>query len=195
MKKVGLLTQSDLDDFRMGDERCLARLHAAHSPVLRRRLQIFCPVLGYDDVTDLVQETWIRAWHNRAELAGPASMDGWLWRICRNLTVDTIRERRRLMRGGENLSLAIKESLTHVPEDVAIRRGLADQAAYDWINDQILRLPRLQLRVAALHWLLGWNIAHTAEFLCVAPGTVKSSLQRVRATLRLAARSPDIPDQ
>ncbi|MGI8496235.1 MAG: RNA polymerase sigma factor [Gemmatimonadaceae bacterium] len=160
--------------------------------MLRRRLETFCPVLGYDDATDVLQETWIRAWHNRSELAGPASMDSWLWHICRNLTVDTLRARRRLLRGGENLDVDIEESLTHATEDVAIRRGLADQAADDWISDQIVQLPRLQLQVAALHRLLGWNVTRTAVFLRVAPGTVKSSLQRVRATLRrAAATSPD----
>ena len=57
----------------------------------RRELQVHCyRLLGsFDDSEDLVQETFLRAWRNRASFAGRATSRTWLYRItinhCKNL--------------------------------------------------------------------------------------------------------------
>lgn len=66
---------------------------------------------------------------------------------------------------------------------MAVRDGLKTQAACDLIDDFIVTLPALQRRAATLRWLFGWPTNRIAEYLSVAPGTIKSALFRSRHKL------------
>lgn len=65
-------------------------------------------------------------------------------------------------------------------ERLALRRQ-------DWgddMTDALMRLPPRQRLIGAYRWMLGWSVAATAEYLGVAPGTVKAALHVARETIR-----------
>jgi RNA polymerase sigma factor (sigma-70 family) len=71
----------------------LARRH-------RRELHVHCyRMLGsFDEAEDAVQETLLRAWRGRSQIAGGTGGDGfraWLYRIATNYCLDVMRRRKR----------------------------------------------------------------------------------------------------
>ena len=75
-----------------GDEGAFAKLTDRY----RGELQAHCyRVMGsLEDSEDLVQETFLRAWQNRASFRG-GSYRAWLYRIASNACFDALKRRRR----------------------------------------------------------------------------------------------------
>ncbi|MCM3884411.1 sigma-70 family RNA polymerase sigma factor [Frankia sp. R82] len=128
--------------------------------------------IGPDDAgraEDLVQETFLRAWRHREELAAHGNARAWLFRVARNLSVDW--HRRQAARPSEQ-RLA--------PGDDAL---LADSAVADALHAVLLRVELVQaLRTLSdahretlvhLHCLDRTQL-ETAGLLGVPLGTVKS---------------------
>jgi RNA polymerase sigma factor (sigma-70 family) len=76
-----------------GEESALENAVERH----RRELQVHCyRMLGsFEDSEDLVQETFLRAWRNRASFAGHATWRTWLYRIATNACLDLLVRRPR----------------------------------------------------------------------------------------------------
>lgn len=177
------LSIADLAAFRRGDERYFQHLARDHSPLLRTIADAHG--LDPDEVEDVVQQTWIRVWERRATFANRGSFDGWIVQICRRVSLQTLRCHRSA--GGQRASVADASacwrSVIH-SDAHAFAAGERRQSLMDWIDDRLAALPSLQRRAAALRWLLEWPVADVAEYLGVAPGTVKASLHRARGKLR-----------
>ncbi len=50
---------------------------------------------SFDDSEDLVQETLLKAWRNRAGFEGHSSLRAWLYKIATNTTLDFLRRHER----------------------------------------------------------------------------------------------------
>jgi RNA polymerase sigma-70 factor (ECF subfamily) len=64
-----------------------------------RPLQSYCTRFLQDRAAaaDVTQEALLRAWTRRHEFASDAHVRPWLWRVARNLCIDTIRARQRVV--------------------------------------------------------------------------------------------------
>ena len=64
-----------------------------------RPLQSYCTRFLQDTAAaaDVTQEALLRAWTRRHEFASDAHVRPWLWRVARNLCIDTIRARQRVV--------------------------------------------------------------------------------------------------
>ncbi len=177
-----LRTETELRLFMSGDPKYFAHLFAQITPQLRRKAEVL--VSDPDAIDDVVQETWIRAHATREQFANTGSLEGWIWSICRNLCLDWAR--------AENIRcarLARLSGLTEVSPPCHDARSCEEEgrrveASVKWIEDRIVGLPSLQLRVAALRWLLAHSTAETARELGISPGTVKASLYQARQNIR-----------
>lgn len=166
----------------------------------RRELTVHCyRLLGsFTETEDLLQETFLRAWKHRADVADEAARRAWLYRVATNACLDALRERKRRVLppdvmppiGPENPAPRdpsefdwvepIPDSLLVAgPDEATLTResvGLAFLAA-------IQHLTPVQRAVLLLRDSLGWPAKETADALGTTEAAVKSALQRARAVL------------
>ena len=142
------------------------------------RLRRFAHALSRNssDADDLVQMTIERALRSRLQWQAGTRLDSWLYKIMRNLWIDTVRSRSR------------KEKF-EVEEDEAENLGEDPRDAMDAAVDlkrimaAMERLPEEQREIVALILIEGFGYRETAELLDLPIGTVSSRLVRGRTAL------------
>jgi RNA polymerase sigma-70 factor, ECF subfamily len=188
-----------------GEESAFAALVERH----RGELQAHCyRMLGsFDDSEDLVQETFLRAWRNRASFSSQgrrSSFRAWLYKIATNACLDVLRSRPRRMLP-QQLGPAgdpaappsppaelpwlqpypdrLLESIApaeHEPAEAVVAKETIELAFLAAIQ----HLAPRQRAVLILREVLGWSAKDTALLLETSVVAVNSALQRARATLR-----------
>jgi RNA polymerase sigma-70 factor (ECF subfamily) len=153
-------------DFDSGLTQCLPRL---------RR---FAHALSRDsaDADDLTQMTVERALVARRQWQPGTRLDSWLYRIMRNLWIDTARSRARK---------AKLEAPTELAEGIGAdpRPGLEAMLDLQRVMAAMARLPDEQREVVALILIEGFGYREVAEMLGLPIGTVSSRLVRGRTAL------------
>ena len=128
------------------------------------------------DADDLTQATVERALRSKAQWQPGTRLDSWLYRIMRNLWIDTVRARGR-------------KDKVEAPAVEAERLGEDPRDAMDASVDlarmmaAMDRLPDEQREVVALILVEGFGYRETAEMLGLPIGTVSSRLVRGRTAL------------
>ena len=128
------------------------------------------------DADDLTQMTIERALRAKAQWQPGTRLDSWLYKIMRNLWIDTVRSRNRQDRFEAPAEDAA--AIGHDPRD-GIEAGIdlhRVRAAMD-------RLPNEQREVLALILIEGFGYREAAELLGLPIGTVSSRLVRGRTAL------------
>jgi RNA polymerase sigma-70 factor (ECF subfamily) len=183
---------------REGDEDAFRQLTDPY----RRELQLHCyRILGsLQDAEDLVQETLLSAWRGLSGYEGRASVRAWLYRIATNRCLNVLRERARRPQELPSMADAPQptrrgESIWLDPYPDVLLDGVADatpgpEARYETREAVTLafvaalqHLPPRQRAVLVLRDVLGFHAAEVAEVLGTSEISVKSALQRARATL------------
>lgn len=196
-----MLSDAELKRFYAGDSMYFAELYHGSTPKLRARARRF--VAYPDDVDDLLQETWMRAYAARSRFTNHGSIEGWLWLICHNVCVDWVRSECR-----REALAAYAGSITDTDDvnpgiDETIRQAVRSEELCDWVRNEIAVLPAMQRRAAVCRWLLGQSTDETAVELRVAPGTIKATLYQARRKIhahlaernqRQACEPDDDPD-
>jgi len=128
------------------------------------------------DADDLTQATVERALRSREQWEPGTRLDSWVYRIMRNLWVDTIRSRGR------------REDL-HAPVEEAENLGQDPRAAIEASIDlrtamnAMQRLPDEQREIVALILIEGFGYRECSDILGLPIGTVSSRLVRGRTAL------------
>ena len=128
------------------------------------------------DVDDLVQETLLHAWRNRAQYRGDASLLTWVLSIARN----RIRMRNRSLGKKTEVEAAIRAmERAEIPEDLLRSEELAAavRRALDALDPEV---AALLLR----RYFEGRGVRQIAEALGESEKAVESRLHRARAALR-----------
>jgi RNA polymerase sigma factor (sigma-70 family) len=128
------------------------------------------------DADDLTQITVERALRSQGQWQPGTRLDSWLYRIMRNLWIDTVRAR-----GRQDQRQAPVEDAAELGHDP--RAGV--EAAIDLrrIMAAMDRLPDEQREVVALILIEGFGYREAAEMLDLPIGTVSSRLVRGRTAL------------
>ena len=128
------------------------------------------------DADDLTQMTIERALRAKGQWQPGTSLNSWLYRIMRNLWIDTIRSRGRK----DRVEAPAEEAAAagHDPRD-AIEAAIDLQRAMAAMD----RLPGEQREVVALILIEGFGYREAAELLGLPIGTVSSRLVRGRLAL------------
>ena len=146
---------------------------------LRPRLHRYCARMTGSAVhgEDVLQDALVKALHARAEGARIDNLEGWLFRIAHNASLDFLRDRSR-------------SNVVPLTEDLeAAPMAEADIVAISF--QTFLRLPELQRCAVILKDVLGHSVDEIAIVAECSPAAAKSALQRGRAALRLLAQAPE----
>ena len=153
-------------EFDRGLQECLPRL--------RRFAHGLCR--NTSDADDLTQMTVERALVACAQWQPGTRLDSWLFRIMRNLWIDTVRSRAR-------------KAAFEAPPDAGTSVGFDPRPGVEAAIDLNIamaamnRLPDEQREVVALILIEGLGYRETAELLDLPIGTVSSRLVRGRTAL------------
>ena len=128
------------------------------------------------DADDLMQMTIERALRSKAQWQPGTRLDSWLYKIMRNLWIDTVRSRGRKERLEAPEDEA--ETLGHDP-----RAGIEASIDLQRVMAAMERLPGEQREVVALILIEGFGYREAAELLNLPIGTVSSRLVRGRIAL------------
>jgi RNA polymerase sigma factor (sigma-70 family) len=142
------------------------------------RLRRFAHALSRNgaDADDLTQATVERALRSRDQWEPGTRLDSWLYRIMRNLWIDTVRAR-----GRKEKHEAPEEEAFDVGEDPreAIETSLQLKRAMAAMD----QLPDEQREIVALILIEGFGYREVSEMLDLPIGTVSSRLVRGRNAL------------
>ncbi|PWV99230.1 RNA polymerase ECF family sigma subunit [Hoeflea marina] len=145
---------------------------------LRPRLHRYCARMTGSTVDgeDVLQDTIVKALSARAEGAKVDNLEGWLFRIAHNTSLDLLRRRAR------RTIVPLTEDLegAPMPETDIVAVGF----------QTFLRLPELQRCAVILKDVLGHSIDEIASIAGCTPAAAKSALQRGRGALRRLAQLP-----
>jgi len=133
-----------------------------------------------DTADDLVQEACERALRSQDGFTPGTRFDSWMFRILRNLWLDS--HRRRAARGGVHETLDDAESIPGA-DGASVTMNLLDLRDAE---RALLRLPHDQREALVLTCIEDLTYAEAAAVLGVPPGTVMSRAARGRIALAKA---------
>ncbi len=173
------MTTTELRAFHEGDERVFSKAVADHSGRLLAYMRAYVSELEMAE--DLVQETWLKAYRQRATFRGDGSLLGWLLAVSRSVALDHLRakkvEQRRLAQA------QITDPPAGCAAPVAPVRLEARERAHK-VRVALTELPPRQRDTLVLRILEDRSVRDTARALGCAEGTVKAALRQALHNLR-----------
>jgi RNA polymerase sigma-70 factor (ECF subfamily) len=168
-----------------GDENAFAQIVERHQGPL---IGFFCTNTHDRALAeDLTQETLLRVYNQAWDYLATGKFHGWLYRIARNLLIDTVRRQRhdaliQAYRGSEEDE---QSALARLAEDVASPMEVADQRELGNIVSRLLQdLPEEQRLTFTMHHFSGLSLPEVAEILETSVATTKSRLRLAREKLQ-----------
>jgi RNA polymerase sigma-70 factor (ECF subfamily) len=156
------------------DEGALRELYVRHATWIHARLARRCA--DSDAVAEVLQDTFVAAWDGAARFRGDGEVGAWLWGIAIRRLISRLRRRRDVLLGPALLERDAWE--VSAEEQVLLRLENVD------VGTALARIsPELRV-VLQLTVIDGLSTREAALLLGIPRGTVKSRLQRARATMR-----------
>jgi RNA polymerase sigma-70 factor (ECF subfamily) len=156
------------------DEGALRELYDRHATWIHARLARRCA--DADAVAEVLQDTFIAAWDGAARFRGDGAVGAWLWGIAIRRLISRLRRRSDIRLGPALLER--DEYEISAEEQVLLRLENVD------VGTALSRIsPELRV-VLQLTVIDGLTTREASVLLGIPRGTVKSRLQRARATLR-----------
>ena len=162
-----------------GDALAFRCLHHHFAPRLHRYLLgLGAPAAR---VEDLVQESMLRAWRAaRMFDPGRAGAATWLYRIARNVHIDSLRRGSAVV-CGEELPEHLASALHEGGDGASAPEAYVDQLG---LGRAIAALPPVQARLVRMSFLEARSHSEIASELGMPLGSVKSSLRRAFSRLQ-----------
>lgn len=141
------------------------------------------------DLDDLVQEVFVIAFRGLDAFRGEARLSTWLHRICVNVALGAIRQRKR--RPPPVLSPQPIDESTHAPDETP-EEALTRTRARDRVYRVLASLPAKKRIVLYLHEIEGLDLKEIAYAVDAHPVTVRTRLYYARKEFyALLAEQPD----
>lgn len=139
---------------------------------------------------EILQDTFVKVWINRAELRAVDNFDAWLYTVARNITYNAIKRTRKEK---EHFNELAKDSITLFYPEADYK---VQESEFKHILDQaIKRLPAKQQATYRLIKEQNLKREQAASELQVSPETVKWNLDQAMRSIRAycVAHMKDLP--
>jgi len=172
-----------IDSFVKGDNSAFAELMARYR---RKVYSLAYQVLGsHLDADEVVQETFVRIYKRRKELANVKYFSTFLLRIASNYSIDVLRKRRGHAKIAEDTSSLPGEVQVDLARRVATpKQDFENKRLMEEIKRALSQLPPKQQLTAIMHDIEGYTKAEIAEVFDCPEATVRSNLHIARTKLR-----------
>ncbi len=166
-----------------GKTQSFGLLYQRHQQKVRSTLYQLC---GAENLDDLVQEVFLRAWKGLSKFRQTAQFSTWLYRITWNVACD----RRRVLASTRSRSIPVEnEQLQNLSDLASIKIShqsseLNNLHYQDLIQRGLTKLSLDHRTVLVMHDLEELPQKEIAEILSIPIGTVKSRLFHARAALK-----------
>lgn len=136
---------------------------------------------------DLSQETLIRVYHQSWDYLPVGRYKAWMYRIARNLLIDTVRKRSHdaLIRAHQAPREDQDDGLARIAGELFSPEDLAQHREFQQLLDRLLEeIPEDQRQTFVLHHYVGLELSEVAGILESNLATTKSRLRLAREKLR-----------
>jgi RNA polymerase sigma-70 factor (ECF subfamily) len=176
------------------DDQLMVRIQAGDSAAFDELVEHYQgPLIGFffrnirdrQLCEDLTQETLLRVFNQAWDYLPSGRFRGWIYRIARNLLVDSVRRQSHdaLVHDGES------DAINRLTANIAPPEELADQRELARIVDELLRaLPADQRLTFTMHHYSGLPLSEVAMAMDTSLPTCKSRLRLAREKLRQKLR-------
>jgi RNA polymerase sigma-70 factor (family 1) len=173
-----------IDNFADGDRDAFALIYDKYQRAIYNNI---CKLIFDEDTAqDILQEVFLKLWHNRQRFKEESELASWLFTVSYNQSISHIRA---LLKEKEHKNAYVIAS-TAIYDETEVGADLKLEV----LSEAISRLPSRRKQVFELCKLQGKTYAETAAILGIAPDTVKeqmtAALKFVKAYV-LSHYSPD----
>jgi RNA polymerase sigma-70 factor (ECF subfamily) len=138
---------------------------------------VYQKVSHTDDIEDLVQESFLKAWRSLPKLRDPDRFLPWLIRIVSHLATDWQRSRKRkAARNTTSVNAVLYTIPSHNEKDPGDR--ITQNEEYKSILEALKLLPEKQRIVLTMRFLEELTPSDIAKKLCEPPGTIRNRIFR-----------------
>lgn len=172
--------------------RVMAGDKASYEQIMRKyNRRLYRIVRSYlqdeDEIEDVIQDAYIRAYEQLSRFEGRSSFSTWLIRIAINEALARVRHRSRL----QPILPEISDG-TNSAEETSIRLSnhetplgtLMNAELKEILEQAVDRLPEKYKSVFLMREVEGMSIAETSDSLAISEGNVKVRLNRAKEMLR-----------
>ena len=162
-----------------GDQQEFAWLYSNYS----RKVYDFIMLMTQDESLseDIVHDVFIRLWMHREKLANIENFNGYLYRLQKNLVIDSLKQRQ--------MELSVREQYFRD----SLRTSVNSFELFEYkeikhsLEKAVRKIPQQRQIVFRLSKEDGWKRMKIASALKISPFTVKCHLQKAVKTLRMEA--------
>jgi RNA polymerase sigma-70 factor (ECF subfamily) len=166
-----------------GDHEAYAFLMHRHQDAIYRHARGMG--LDHDTSLDLVQDAFVKAFDRLEDCRDGANYRSWLFRICRNLCLDELRNVRRL---------SIPMSAMDDAQDIEDPRPGTDDLTLT-LRAALEKLPQALREALLLKHDAGYTYEEIAELTEASPSAVKMRVHRARESLRAFLSEQGLDDE
>lgn len=134
--------------------------------------------LNAPEAEDLTQDTLVRAWSKREELAGVDNIEAYCITVCRNLALDLIARKERTTETLNGDDTDTRDTALN-PEEQLVQDDRLQR-----VHQLFNQLPEVQRSVLQLRDIEGMSYAEAAEALNMSEDLFKVTLHRARKALK-----------
>lgn len=146
---------------------------------------IYYMVKNDNEVEDIAQEVFIKIYKNLGNFKEESSLYTWIYRITVNVCIDEFKKRKKVVYLDEKIDTKDGEVELQLSDDSKSPTDIAeDNDLKDKLEKCIKKLPESQRMMIILRDIKGFTYMEIAEIMKMNLGTVKSKINRARASLK-----------
>jgi RNA polymerase sigma-70 factor (ECF subfamily) len=171
---------------RAGDDRAWEAVYEYYADPLYRALRSWLPYLALEELEELLAETFARCFAAREQIGGCRQLEGWLFKVARNLSVDRMR---KLGRSPQLLRLDVLDAAGR-DEVLAVASGrdceirTENSELSELVNQVLAELPVRQQQALIEKYRNGASLKELGKKLGLKIDGAAALLYRARAAFR-----------